>query len=101
MEKLRQEKKTISDELLASKEKLISLEGLNEKLLAQQVKKKHLSSENFSLNRNWFRQQCLYDRKYIFQRLGSTESHSHSSDILSSIKDNQVDSLSKQVIQKF
>ena len=38
MEKLRQEKKTISDELLAAKEKLISLEGLNEKLLAQQVK---------------------------------------------------------------
>ena len=102
MEKLRQEKKIIADELLASKEKLISLEGLNEKLLAQQVNKKHLSSESFSLlNRNWFRQQCLYDRKYIFQRLGSTESHSHSSDILSSIKDNQVDSLSKQVIKKF
>ena len=49
MEKLRQEKKTIADELLASKEKLISLEGLNEKLLAQQVNKKHLSSESFSL----------------------------------------------------
>ena len=46
MEKLRQEKKTIADELLASKEKLISLEGLNEKLLAQQVNKKYLSREN-------------------------------------------------------
>ena len=38
VDKLRQEKKSIADELLASKEKLISLEGLNEKLLAQQVK---------------------------------------------------------------
>ena len=46
MEKLRQEKKTIADELLASKEKLISLEGLNEKLLAQQVNTKYLSREN-------------------------------------------------------
>ena len=42
MEKLRQEKKLISDELLSAKEKLISLEGLNEKLLAQQVSLKAL-----------------------------------------------------------
>ena len=65
----------------------------------------HLSIEIFLfLNffyRNCFRQLFLFDKKYLFQRLGSTESHSHSSDILSSIKDNQVDSLSKQVIQKF
>ena len=37
IEKLRQEKKSIGNELLAAKEKLISMEGLHEKLLAHQV----------------------------------------------------------------
>ena len=37
IEKLRQEKKSISNELLSAKEKLVSMEGLHEKLLTHQV----------------------------------------------------------------
>ena len=37
VDKLKQEKKTISEELVTTKEKLISQEALNEKLLAKQV----------------------------------------------------------------
>ena len=68
MEKLRQEKKTIADELLASKEKLISLEGLNEKLLAQQVNTKYLSREDsFVSNKNCCRLQFLIDKTIHFR----------------------------------
>ena len=62
MEKLRQEKKTISDELLAAKEKLISLEGLNEKLLAQQVKSLSSPKPNKFSIVNWFMNTNLNDK---------------------------------------
>ena len=43
-EKLKQEKKFVVDELLTTKEKLISLEALNEKLLAKQVRYPNLKA---------------------------------------------------------